>query len=394
MIARAEMTEGECSGAFVPGEVFDIAPTGAGRLSGTRFAVKDLIDVAGSRTGGGNPDWRAAASVAQAHAGAVEALLAAGACLIGKTITDELAFSLEGENEHYGAPRNPRNPDWLPGGSSSGSAVAVAGGACDFALGTDTGGSVRVPAAFCGIFGFRPSHDAISMHGVLPFAPSLDTLGWFARDAMTLQAVGDVLLPVAESATIMEIRLCSDALDHVGEDVARAMLMAAEEFATAEPVRLFEALSLDEVSECYRVVQGYEIAQALGWRLRQVEPRFAQTIAARFASVWEISEDAYHSALAQRERLAGDLMERCPAGVATILPVSPVAFLSKGAPGDALGEFYRVALGLNALAGLSGRPQVQLGSGGTGPAMACSLMGWRGGDRALLDVACSLSRPQ
>ena len=394
MIALADTMERECCGAFVPGEVFDIAPTGAGRLSGTRFAVKDLIDVAGSRTGGGNPDWRAAASVAQAHAGAVEALLAAGACLIGKTITDELAFSLEGENEHYGTPQNPRDRDWLPGGSSSGSAVAVAGGACDFALGTDTGGSVRVPAAFCGIFGFRPSQDAISMHGVLPFAPSLDTLGWFARDAMTLQAVGDVLLPAAEMAPIMEIRLCIDALDHVSQEVARAMQKAADEFATAEPVRLFEALSLDEVLACYRVVQGYEIAQALGWRLRQIAPRLGQAIADRFAGVWEITGDAYHSALAQRARLTDYLMERCPPGVAIILPVSPVAFLKKAAAGAGLGEFYRVALGLNALAGLSGRPQVQLGPGGTGPAMACSLLGWRGGDRALLDVACSLSRPQ
>lgn len=394
MIAQADQMEIDCSGAFVPGEVFDIAPSGAGRLSGARFAVKDLIDVLGSRTGGGNPDWRTAAPVAQAHAAAVEMLLAAGASLVGKTVTDELAFSLEGENEHYGTPRNPRNAEWLPGGSSSGSAAAVAGGACDFALGTDTGGSVRVPAAFCGIYGFRPSHDAVSMHGVLPFAPSLDTLGWFARDAMTLQAVGDVLLPAAEMAPIMEIRLCGDALDHVSADVASAMHKAADEYATAEPVRLFEAFSLDEVSECYRIVQGYEIAQALGWRLRQIAPRFAKVIADRFEGVWEITEEAYHRALAQRERVAAELMERCPPGVATILPVSPVAFLPKGDRGAQLGEFYRVALGMNALAGLSRRPQVQLGLGGAGPAMACSLLGWRGGDRALLDVACSLSGPQ
>src|SRR6201997_2268337 len=172
-------------GAFVPGPRAVLQPTGPGPLAGLDFAVKDLIDVAGHITGGGNPDWLRTHAAAARSAPVVEKLLAAGAALRGKTITDELAFSLEGGNAHYGTPLNPACPDRIPGGSSSGSASAVAARLVDFALGTDTGGSVRVPASFCGLFGFRPTHNAIPLTGVVPFAPSYDTIGWFASDAVT-----------------------------------------------------------------------------------------------------------------------------------------------------------------------------------------------------------------
>src|SRR5262245_14511538 len=161
-------------------ERFDVEPTRSGPLDGLRVAVKDLIDVAGHRTGCGNPRWLETHPPAVAHAVAVEVLLAAGARLVGKTITDELAFSIVGENAHYGTPLNPAAPDRVPGGSSSGSASAVACGLVDFALGTDTGGSVRVPASNCGIWGWRPTHGLVSVAGVVPFAPTLDTVGVFA----------------------------------------------------------------------------------------------------------------------------------------------------------------------------------------------------------------------
>ena len=144
-------------GAFVARQPCMRDATGRGPLNGLTFAVKDFIDVAGCRTGGGNPDWLAGHPAAAHSAPVVEALLGAGARLVGKTNMDELAFSLEGANAHYGTPVNPACPDRLPGGSSSGSAVAVAAGLVDFALGTDTGGSVRVPASFTGVFGFRPN---------------------------------------------------------------------------------------------------------------------------------------------------------------------------------------------------------------------------------------------
>src|ERR1044071_8913455 len=168
------------SNAFLT--TFDILPIGTGPLDGLRFAVKDTIDVAGFKTGCGNPTWRDSHPAAIVHAVCVEQILSAGGHCVGKTICDELAFSLLGENHFYGTPLNARASNRVPGGSSSGSASAVACGLVDFVLGTDTGGSTRVPASDCGIYGFRPSHDAISLAGVSPLAPSFDTVGVFAQD--------------------------------------------------------------------------------------------------------------------------------------------------------------------------------------------------------------------
>ena len=198
-------------GAFVPGTPCIREATGSGRLDGLTFAVKDLIDVAGTATGGGNPDWLASHAAAAARRRWSTAALAAGARLVGKTVTDELAFSLEGENAHYGTPVNPACPERLPGGSSSGSAVAVAAGLVDFALGTDTGGSVRVPASFTGVFGFRPTHGRVSTQGVVEFAPSYDTVGWFARTADVLNLVGETLLDGTPDVPLRRLVLVRDA---------------------------------------------------------------------------------------------------------------------------------------------------------------------------------------
>ncbi|WP_432827734.1 amidase family protein [Dactylosporangium sp. CA-092794] len=173
-----------------------LAPaTGRGPLDGLRVAVKDLFAVTGFAVGGGNPAWLAEALPAAEDAPAVARLRAAGAVVQGIAHTDELAYSLSGINAHYGTPPNPAAPGLVTGGSSSGPASAVASGHADVGLGTDTGGSIRVPASCCGLFGLRPTHGAVPTEGVLPLAPSFDTVGWITRDARTLAAVGDVLLP-------------------------------------------------------------------------------------------------------------------------------------------------------------------------------------------------------
>uniref|UniRef100_A0ACD5WM85 Uncharacterized protein n=1 Tax=Avena sativa TaxID=4498 RepID=A0ACD5WM85_AVESA len=169
-------------------------------LHGLTFAIKDIFDIAGRVTGFGSPDWRRTHAPAAATAPAVLAALAAGATGVGTTVMDEMAYSINGENAHYGTPANPCAPGRVPGGSSSGSAVAVAACQADFALGTDTGGSVRVPAAYCGVFGLRPSHGLVSAQGVVPMAQMFDTVGWFARDLATLSLVTDVMLPPAPPA--------------------------------------------------------------------------------------------------------------------------------------------------------------------------------------------------
>src|ERR1700739_825163 len=180
--------------AFVPGPRLHIEGRAGGPLTGLTFAAKDLFDVAGHPTGGGNPDWARATPIPTRHAWAVQRLLDAGAKLIGKTITDEVSLGIVGEHALYGTPINPRAPDRVPGGSSSGSAAAVAAGLCDTALGTDTGGSVRVPASFCGLYGIRPTHGRLPVTGMMPQAPSSDTTGWFTRDSETFAKVSSVLL--------------------------------------------------------------------------------------------------------------------------------------------------------------------------------------------------------
>src|SRR5215813_359904 len=181
-------------GAFVPGARVRVEGTPGGPLSSLTFAAKDLFDVAGAPTGGGNHDWPTGRAVPQRHAWAVQTLLDAGATLVGKTITDEVSLGILGENAFDGTPVNVRAPGRVPGGSSSGSAAAVAAGLCDTALGTDTGGSVRVPASFCGLYGIRPTHGRINVAGMMPQAPTSDTTGWFARDAATFARVSSVML--------------------------------------------------------------------------------------------------------------------------------------------------------------------------------------------------------
>ncbi|MBS7543325.1 amidase [Ancylobacter oerskovii] len=371
---------------FLPGGEGRLDPTGKGPLDGLRFAVKDLIDVAGTRTGAGNPDWLARAVPAERHAPAVARLLQAGAHCLGKTITDELAFSLEGENLHFGTPVNPRHPDWLPGGSSSGSAVAVAAGAVDFALGTDTGGSVRVPAAFCGIFGFRPSHGAISLAGVLPFAPSYDTIGWFARDAAVLERVGRVLLPPAAPPPITRIRLARDVLAEMDPEIAGDITDAAARLVTDGPVDLLGGHPLAAFRQAYALVQGYEIKQALGARLASVSPRFAPPIAERFAGALAIAEADYQSASADRRRLARIVASCCPPDTAIAVPVVSRRHVRRDASAAERGAFYAGTLGLTALAGHAGMPQVQLGAT-RGEGLGLALLGSAGCDLALLDLA-------
>jgi amidase len=214
---------GEDFGAFLPGPRLTMTGAPTGRLAGLTFAAKDLFDVVGHVTGCGNPDWAASHAPAARSALVVERLLAAGASLVGKTVTDEISLGLLGRNRHFGAPINPRAPDRYTGGSSSGSAAAVSGGLAALALGTDSGGSMRVPASFCGIYGIRPTHGAIPVDGLMTQSPSFDTAGFFAADADIFCRVGDVVLPPAPEIDIEEILIADDAFARADAEVREAL---------------------------------------------------------------------------------------------------------------------------------------------------------------------------
>ena len=226
--------------AFVPHDLpAPIAGAAEGPLAGLTVAVKDMYDIAGTRTGGGSPDWLNTHLPAASHAAVIRRLLERGATVIGKTVCDEFFFSVTGANAHYGTPINPRAPGRLPGGSSSGSAAAAAAGACDFSLGSDTGGSVRVPAAFCGVYGIRPTHGRIDMTGAMPMAPSFDVPGWFASGPGVLRRVGEVLLDAGGvRAHLRELIILDDAFAEADAEVASLLRAAIDAMAgdLPEPV--------------------------------------------------------------------------------------------------------------------------------------------------------------
>ncbi len=379
-------------GAFVPDGLFRHEPIGRGALCGLTFAVKDLIDVAGKRTGGGNPVWLEQQQPAARSAPAVDRALAAGATLIGKTVTDELAFSLEGRNVHYGSPINPACPDRLCGGSSSGSAVAVAAGLADFAFGTDTGGSVRVPANFVGVYGFRPSHGAVPLDGVVPFAPSYDTIGWFARTAEILAAVGAVLLPQQpKGAPITKLSFARDAFALVDPPLAEELIRRAEPWAPYTSIDVFAGEDR-ACLEAYRVLQDAEVWQNLGdWLIANRMP-LADDIAARFAGAATVTPDQIAQYRPVRAAIRARFKALTPPGTAIVLPATPCVALPKNASGAVIGDFYARALRLTAIAGHAGAPQVTLPLGHWHHTpIGLSLIAAPSSDRALIDLAGALA---
>jgi amidase len=387
---REHKSSGNDLGAFVPGMRCEKKPIARGPLDGLHFAVKDLIDIAGHRTGGGNPDWMRDQEPATCSAPVVDALLDNGAMLIGKTVSDELAFSLEGSNAHYGTPINPACPDRIPGGSSSGSAVAVAGGLADFALGTDTGGSVRVPASFVGVYGMRPSHGAISLDGVLPFAPSYDTVGWFARDAATLAKVGGALLPKRKTPAISRLVLIRDAFDLASSSAASRMLQAVKDWPIGDEAAVFNG-EAQVWLECYRVLQGVEVWQSLGAWITKAKPHFGAAMAPRFADAAAITPAQAEQYRPLRSVFAGRIRALAAPDTALVAPTAPCAALRRDAGGATIGAFYRQALALTSIAGHSGAPQINLPlCRDEGCPVGVSIIGAPGCDLALLDLAARL----
>ena len=270
---------------FVPGPRLHIAGSPDGVIAGLTFAVKDLIDVAGVPTGGGSPDWPRYAQTPTRHAAVVQSLLDAGASVIGKTITDEVSLGILGENAHDGTPLNPTAPDRVPGGSSSGSASAVASGLCDFALGTDTGGSVRVPASFCGLYGIRPTHGRIDFSGIAVQAPSSDTCGWFARDAGTFARVAEALFGLTPpSALPAHLLVATDAFGFADGAVATALMPLVDRLAALIGKRQDVTLALPGLSvwqRAQRVLQSSESWQTFQPWLDHCNPRLAWSVARR-----------------------------------------------------------------------------------------------------------------
>jgi len=385
---RFDMTN-DRQGAFCAHDPVLLRGAASGPLAGLRFGAKDTFDVEGHRTGGGNPDWLRTHDLAPSTAPALRALLDAGAELVGKTQMDELAYSLNGENHFYGTPVNPRNPDRIPGGSSSGSAVVVAAGLADFAVGTDTAGSVRLPASFCGIYGLRPSHGAVPVQGCLPLAPSYDTVGWFARDIGTLAQVGRVLLPARAEVAPTRLLIARDAFALTRDSVRAALAPHVERlrarFARAEEIVLGGEEGLFAWQQTMRVIQGYEVWQTHGEWIARAKPAFGPGIRERFQWASTITREDAAAATAQRGTMAARL-DALLEGAVLCMPTVPFVAPHRNAP--TAEENRTSALSLLCIASLGRLPQLTLPiAEAEGCQVGLSLVGQRDSDLALLNRA-------
>jgi amidase len=381
-------------GAFLAGVDVRLPGRPGGSLDGLTFAAKDLFDVKGFVTGCGNPDWAATHTAAQRSAGAVEALLNAGATLVGKTITDEISLGLLGINRFYGTPLNPRAPDRVPGGSSSGSAAVVAGGACDTALGTDSGGSVRVPASFCGLFGLRPTLGRIDARGMMVQSPTFDTVGYFTRGAATFAKVGAVLLGEAiVPATPAEIIVATDAFAIADEVVRDALAPAVDRCRQVAQVTQTSLATGDllDWARWQRLLQRHEFRATFREWVDRVNPRFSAEVAGAFADDGQTSADAITFADHFRTEAKARLDALLDRRRMLCIPTSPILPIARDARLSTMRHAVHRIVDLAGIAGLTSLPQVNIPAGSaSGIPVGLSLIGWRGGDAALVGAACAL----
>ena len=382
---------------FVPGPPIRIAGAPGGPLAGLTFAAKDLLDVAGYPTGAGNPDWARAHPVPTRHAWAVQRLLDAGATLIGKTITDEVSLGILGENPFDGTPLNPAAPDRVPGGSSSGSASAVAQGLCDTALGTDTGGSVRVPASFCGLYGIRPTHGRLDLTGMLPQAPSSDTTGWFARDAATFARVAEVMLgePIPTDLPTSLV-VAVDAFGFADAETTDALQPLVRKLSSVvKEIRedLLAPPGLSVWSRAQRTLQPLEAWRTFAPWIERDNPRMQFTVARGLALATTIPGGERHWAELMRVEARARLTWLLRPGTVLCMPTTPFPAPRKGLP---LADIEPIRARISCLTshgGLTGVPQVNLpGPRVDGAPVGLSILGARGSDAMLVAVARALER--
>ncbi len=379
--------------AFMPYPDVPVAHAATGPLSGLSFAVKDLFHIAGYPTSGGQPLLLALNGTQTRTAPTVQRLLDAGARFVGKTITDELAFSMNGNNAHFGAPLNGSAPDRITGGSSSGSAAAVSNGLADVALGTDTGGSVRAPASHCGLVGLRPTQGRVSLQDCLDLSPSLDTCGWFTRDLRTFGRVADVLLGADAQPLPSMVRLLlpSELWAQVAPEVAAALAPLRTRFESewggARPVQVVLD-SLDALYWHYRHIQGFEAWLTDGPFITRYQPPLGPGVAERFTWSAKVTDEQVASATSFRARYRAHLLALLGDDGVLLLPTMPDVAPLRSAAESTLEDYRNRAIRLLCVAGLAGLPQISLpGATRLGAPLGLSLIGPPGSDRSLVALA-------
>ncbi len=384
--------------AFVPHDLkAPLKGSGSGPLAGLRAVVKDMYDIAGERTGCGNPEWLAAQQPAASHCPPVRKLLDAGATIIGKTICDEFFYSVTGANAHYGTPVNARAAGRLPGGSSAGSAAACGAGVCDFALGSDTGGSVRIPASFNGVYGMRPTHERIEHSGVADMAPSFDVPGWFAATPGVFRNVGAVLLDQHRvAAKIERVIVLDDAFAQAEPRVADLLRRLIGYMRDDLPPIVHGTIApqgFDAWREAFRIVQAYETWQTFGGFVTRHKPKLGPGIRERLDFAATVTAAQADAARAVQLKARAHIRQVVVPGTVLALPTAPSIAPRVDTAAGELEDFRARVMRLTCTAGCAGLPQMSIPAGILdGCPIGLSFIAWAGGDEALLDLACELSR--
>jgi amidase len=386
-------TSRDAARAFMPYPDAAVPHAASGPLAGLTFGVKDLFDVAGYPTSGGQPFVLARSGIKTGTAPTVQRLLDAGARFVGKTVTDELAFSMNGQNAHFGSPLNGAAPDRISGGSSSGSASAVSNGLCDVALGSDTGGSVRAPANHCGLVGLRPTHGRISLKGVLDLAPAFDTCGWFTRDVPTFARVADVLLGADPAPLLERVRLLapSDVWALVAPDVLEAQAAPRDRVQAvvglAAPMRAVLE-SFETMYWSFRYLQGREAWRTDGALIERYAPPLGPGVAQRFAWARAVTDAQVADASAFRARFRAHMTALLGRDGVLLMPTMPDIAPLASADEAGLEDYRNRATQMLCIAGLAGLPQLSLPLGTRlGAPLGISLLGPAGSDRSLVRLA-------
>ena len=360
----------------------------SGLLNELKFLVKDMCDIKGLKTSCGNPDFFNKCIPAKEYAPFLKGILNAGASLNGITICDEFFYSLIGENGHYGTPTNLNAPSCVPGGSSSGSAAALTTDLYDFSIGSDTGGSVRIPASFCGLIGMRPTHNRINTKGVYPMAPSFDTIGWFANSAEIFQKVGDVLLDKIERSDVNFKRflIAEDLLELCDSEVQDNFNNYIKNNLPDIDKNRLSKINKGIIADNFRILQGNEVKiNIIPW-IEKNRPNISPEIKSRIDMASKITDIEVSKALTFRENLIDEIEKSLPEGTIAIFPTSPFSAPKSGQDDESLGSFRKRLMELTSVAGMTSRPQITISrlKDKSGP-VGISLLGWKYSDEILLN---------
>ncbi len=374
-----------------------LVPIGEGPLSGWRIAVKDLFSVAGHTTSFGHAQWRSTHAPSRADASVVRELRRAGATVAGMAKMDQLAYSLIGNDGEGEAPVNAFDPECYCGGSSSGSASAVAGGVANLGLGTDTAGSIRVPAAACGLFSIRPTHGRIDTEGVIPLAPSFDVVGLMGRRPELLTRAGAVLGLMAQgSRTAQRVLLGTAPLEHLACAAQKALTKLAQHVGEIVHCAVTEVSAATLVSveagDLFARLQGREIWQQHAAWVTENGRHLADDVQTRLRRCKALSEDPDETKSADKEArraYTADFEDLVGADGILILPVVPRRGPLRSWSPDELLAYRTECFRLTAPSSLTGAPEVVMpvSTGDARGIVSVALLGWRDSDHSLLSIA-------